>query len=84
VPCAIVGSTEVWFRKRIQVRFGEPLATGGIRGREARADLETRLRRAVAALLPADEPAMPRRRPLRFLTDLLNGADDIARRRGGG
>jgi 1-acyl-sn-glycerol-3-phosphate acyltransferase len=81
VPCAIVGSSDLWFRKRVDVRFGEPLATEGSRGRQARADLESRVRQAVAALLPDDEPAVPRRRPLAFLTDLLNGADDIARRR---
>ena len=33
---------------------------------------------------PTDEPRLPRRRPLAFLTDLLNGADDIARRGTGG
>ena len=80
VPCAIVGSTDLWFRKRIEVRFGSPIETGTIRGREARAALEARIREAVAALLPDEEPRPPRRRPLSFLTDLLNGADDIARR----
>jgi 1-acyl-sn-glycerol-3-phosphate acyltransferase len=80
VPCAIVGSTDLWFRKRVDVRFGPPLATESIRGREARADLEQRIRAGVEALLPATEPRMPRRRPLAFLNDLLNGADDIARR----
>jgi 1-acyl-sn-glycerol-3-phosphate acyltransferase len=81
VPCAIVGSTDLWFRKRIVVRFGPPLATEAVRGRAARAELDGRIRAAVAALLPASEPRPPRRRPLSFLTDLLNGDDDIARRR---
>jgi 1-acyl-sn-glycerol-3-phosphate acyltransferase len=81
VPCAIVGSTDLWFRKRVEVRFGPPLQTDAVRGREARAELDGRLRAAIAALLPDAEPRLPRRRPLRFLTDLLNGADDIARRR---
>jgi len=81
VPCAIVGSTDLWFRKRVEVRFGPPLQTDGVRGREARAELEARIREAVAVLLPDDEPRLPRRRPLAFLTDLLNGAEDIARRR---
>jgi 1-acyl-sn-glycerol-3-phosphate acyltransferase len=81
VPCAIVGSTDLWFRKRVIVRFGQPIPTDGIRGREARAAFETQLRDAVAALLPDQEPRPPRRRPLGFLNDLLNGADDIARRR---
>jgi 1-acyl-sn-glycerol-3-phosphate acyltransferase len=81
VPCAVVGSTDLWFRKRVEVRFGPPLQTDAVRGREARAELDGRLRAAIAALLPDAEPRLPRRRPLRFLTDLLNGADDIARRR---
>ena len=80
VPCAIVGSTNLWFRRRVEIRFGAPIRTDAVRGREARAALETRIREGVAALLPSDEPQLPRRRPLAFLTDLLNGADDIARR----
>ena len=83
VPCAIVGSTDLWFRRRIEVRFGPPIATAEMRGREARAELETRIRAAVAELLPHEEPRLPRRRPLAFLTDLLNGAEDVARRRSG-
>jgi 1-acyl-sn-glycerol-3-phosphate acyltransferase len=81
VPCAIVGSTDLWFRRRIEVRFGPPIETDAVRGREARAALDARIRRAVMDLLPGDEPRLPRRRPLAFLTDLLNGADDVARRR---
>jgi 1-acyl-sn-glycerol-3-phosphate acyltransferase len=80
VPCAIVGSTNLWFRKRIEVRFGPPIETDGVRGREAREALESRIREAIGALLPAEEPRLPKRRPLAFLTDLLNGPDDIARR----
>jgi 1-acyl-sn-glycerol-3-phosphate acyltransferase len=83
VPCAIVGSTDLWFRRRVEVRFGPVLATEGVRGAEARAELDVRLREAVAALLPVDEPRLPRRRPGAFLTDLFNGADDVARRRAG-
>ncbi|MGH2429727.1 MAG: lysophospholipid acyltransferase family protein [Candidatus Limnocylindria bacterium] len=81
VPCATIGSTDLWFRRRIIVRFGVPIPTSGARGREARAALEERIREGVAALLPQYEPPVPRRRPLSFLTDLLNGADDVARRR---
>ena len=84
VPCAIVGSTRLWFRRRVDVRFGPPVETAAVRGREARDELENRIRDAVAELLPATEPRLPRRRPLTFLTDLLNGADDIARREAGG
>lgn len=81
VPCAIVGTTQLWFRRRIDVRFGPAVPTEGIRGRQAREELEGRIRDAILALLPASEPRLPRRRPLGFLTDLLNGADDVARRR---
>lgn len=81
VPCAIVGSTDLWFRRRIEIRFGPPIETEAVRGREARAALDARLREAMLALLPAEEPRLPRSRPLSFLTDLLNGADDVARRR---
>ncbi|MBA2264055.1 MAG: 1-acyl-sn-glycerol-3-phosphate acyltransferase [Chloroflexi bacterium] len=84
VPCAIVGSTDLWFRKRVEIRFGPPIWTDAVRGREARLALDARIRAGVAALLPEREPRLPRRRPLAFLTDLLNGADDIARRRTGG
>lgn len=80
VPCAIVGSTDLWFRRRIEIRFGAPVATEAVRGRAARAELEETIRGAVEALLPVSEPALPRRRPLGFLTDLLNGEADIARR----
>ena len=83
VPCAIVGSTHLWFRRRIEVRFGEPIGTDGVRGREARAALEARIRHGLNGLLPDAEPRLPRRRPLAFLTDLLNGPDDIARRDAG-
>lgn len=81
VPGAIVGSTHLWFRRRIEIRFGKPLLTDAARGHEAREALDGRIREAVAALLPPTEPALPRRRPLGFLTDLLNGAEDVARRR---
>jgi len=85
VPCAIVGSTRLWFRKRIEVRFGPPIDAAGARGREARAALELRVRSAVAELLPDEEPRLPRRRPLEWmLTDLLNGVEDAERRRAGG
>jgi 1-acyl-sn-glycerol-3-phosphate acyltransferase len=84
VPCAIVGSTDLWFRKQVEVRFGPPIQTDAVRDRDARAALDARIRSAVEDLLPAQEPRLPRRRPLAFLTDLLNGAEDIARRRAGG
>lgn len=83
VPCGIVGTTELWFRKRLRVRFGAAIETSGARGREARAQLDERVRDAIEKLLPASEPRVPRHRPLAFLTDLLNGADEIAERRRG-
>ena len=83
VPCAIVGSTDLWFRKRIRVRFGRPIDAGAARGHEARGALEQRVRVAVHELLPTSQPRVPRHRPLRFLTDLLNGPDEIAERRRG-
>lgn len=84
VPCAIVGSTQLWFRRRVEIRFGPPIATDAVRGRQARQELEVRIRAGIAELLPDREPRLPRRRPLGFLTDLLNGADDVARRRSEG
>jgi 1-acyl-sn-glycerol-3-phosphate acyltransferase len=81
VPCAIVGSTYLWFRKPVEIRFGEPISTAEARGRQGRAELDSQVRRAMAALLPDAEPRLPRRRPLRFLGDLLTGRDDLARRR---
>lgn len=81
VPCAIVNSTRLWFRRRIEIRFGPPIQTDDARGRDAREALEARIRQGIADLLPTTEPVLPRRRPLEFLTDLLNGADDVARRR---
>jgi 1-acyl-sn-glycerol-3-phosphate acyltransferase len=80
VPCAIVGSTRLWFRRRIEVRFGPPIASADARGRAARSELEARIRSAISNLLPTSEPTPPRAQPLAFLTDLLNGADDVARR----
>ncbi len=79
----IVGSTDLWFRKRIEVRFGPPIPTTDVRGREGRADLEARIRAGVEALLPDAEPRLPRRRPMALLTNLLNGSEDVARRTAG-
>jgi 1-acyl-sn-glycerol-3-phosphate acyltransferase len=81
VPCAIVGSTFMWFRKRVVFRYGEPIATAETRGREGRDELDRRVRAAMQALLPEREPRLPRRRPLRFLGDLLTGPADLSRRR---
>ena len=81
VPCAIVGSTRLWFRRRIEVRFGPPIPAPKERGAAVRAAFEERIRDAVEALLPSHEPRLPRGQPLAWLTDLLNGPEDVARRR---
>jgi 1-acyl-sn-glycerol-3-phosphate acyltransferase len=81
VPCAIVGSTFMWFRKRVVFRYGDPIPTAEARGREARAALDQQVRAAMLALMPAREPRLPQRRPLRFLGDLLTGSADLERRR---
>jgi 1-acyl-sn-glycerol-3-phosphate acyltransferase len=78
LPCAVVGSTVLWFRRRVEIRFGPPIATAGLRGREDRAALEAQVRSALAALLPGAEPTLPRWRPLSLLTDMLNGPEDVA------
>lgn len=81
VPCAIVGSTFLWFRKRVLFRYGDPIPTDQARNREARAALDEQVRQALMALLPEREPRLPHRRPLRFLGDLLTGPADLIRRR---
>ena len=82
VPCVIVGSSRLWFRRRVTVRFGAPIDTSGGRTRKGRAELEATVAEAVARLLPSSEPKLPAARPLeRLLTDLLNGREDVERRR---
>lgn len=81
VPCAIVGSTHLWFRAPVVVRFGRPIRLETGDRRLARAALEEGMRKALEELLPEREPRLPRRRPLAWLTDLLNGPEDVARRR---
>ena len=81
VPCAIVGSTFLWFRKRVVFRYGPPIPTADARRREGRAALDEVVRAAMRALLPDREPRLPRRRPLRFIGDLLTGPADLERRR---
>ena len=81
VPCVIVGSTFLWFRKRVTFRYGDPIPTTDVKGREARVELDRTVRTAMVALLPGREPRLPRRRPLRFIGDLLTGPADLERRR---
>lgn len=81
MPCAIVGSSELWFRRRVIVRFGQPILTQGLRGASGRAQLESRLRDAMLALLPEIEPRLPRRRPLAWVGEMLDGTEDRERHR---
>lgn len=72
VPCAIVGTSTLWLRRRVTIRFGEPIPTDGLRGRTGMAELDRLTAEAIRALLPAAELAVPRGyRPMRWLTDLL-------------
>ena len=52
VPAAIVGSTYLWLGRQVEIRFGDPIPTAGIRGKVARDALEDRVRVACEALLP--------------------------------
>ena len=58
-----------------------PAEGKGRRAATARAALQEEIRSAIGALLPATEPPVPKRRPMRFLNDLFDGADDVAARR---
>lgn len=81
VPCTITGTTHLWLGKRVDVRFGEPIPTEGLRGGASRVELSERVRAAMAAMLPGHEPVPSGRQPLRgLLTDLFNGPDDVRRR----
>jgi hypothetical protein len=71
----------MWFRKTVVFRYGEPIPTADARGRDGREALDATVRASMLALLPKTEPRLPRRRPLRFLGDLLTGPGDLERRR---
>lgn len=85
LPCAIIGSSRLWLRKPIEIRFGAvlpplPMPPRSDRGRRAAHD--ERVADALRSLLPADDPPLPRWRPLEaLLTDLLNGAEEREARR---
>ena len=82
MPCAVIGSSTIWFRKRITVRFGEPVMVSKTDDREARGALADQVRAAMLALLPAEEPVYPRRRPAgQFLSDVFNGPREVQQRR---
>lgn len=80
VPCAIVGSSTLWLRKRIVVRFGEPIPVVRGADRAARQAVAERVRAGLEALLPDEEPVYPRRLPGGvFLTDVFNGPSERRR-----
>jgi 1-acyl-sn-glycerol-3-phosphate acyltransferase len=82
VPCAVVGSSTLWLRKRIVIRFGEPIQVERQAGRAGREALVERVREGMLALLPDVEPNYPRRRPGGdYLSDLFNGRHEAAKRR---
>ncbi|HET7521068.1 MAG TPA: lysophospholipid acyltransferase family protein [Candidatus Limnocylindria bacterium] len=81
VPGVVVGSSYLWFRRTVIVRFAEPIPTRGERSAAARDALAERVRAAMRALLPAAEPTLPRRRPLQVIGDMLSGREALARRR---
>jgi 1-acyl-sn-glycerol-3-phosphate acyltransferase len=80
VPCAIVGSSTLWLRKEVVIRYGPPIRLEQGADRAARSRFAEEVRAAMQALLPAAEPAYPARRPMsRFLTDLFNGPGERRR-----
>jgi 1-acyl-sn-glycerol-3-phosphate acyltransferase len=80
VPAVVVGTTYLWFGKRLRVSFGDPIPTAGVRGAVAREELTERVRAAMQAMLPARDLPGPGTRRWKFLTDLFHGLEDIARR----
>lgn len=80
VPCALVGTSVMHFRRRVRIRFGAPIPSAGMRGADGRAELEGRVRAALAGLGPDREPPLPRRLPLAWLGEVLDGAEDRAAR----
>ena len=81
VPCAIVGSADLWFRRSVTVRFGPAIATEQLRGAVGRAELDARVPAALRELLPRREPRLPTFRPLAWIGQVLDGEDDRQRRR---
>jgi 1-acyl-sn-glycerol-3-phosphate acyltransferase len=80
MPCAIVGSSTLWLRKRIVVRFGDPIPVARDSDRASRRSLAEQVRAGLEGLLPAEEPIYPRRLPgAVFLTDVFNGPSERRR-----
>ena len=81
VPCAIVGSSELWFRRRVAIRIGPAIRSDAYRGAVGREELELQVVEALVALLPEREPLPPRYRPLRWIGEALDGPEDRERHR---
>jgi 1-acyl-sn-glycerol-3-phosphate acyltransferase len=80
VPCAIVGSSTLWWRKKVVIRFGRPIPVARGGDKASRAAVAEQVRAGMAGLLPAEEPAYPTRRPGSvFLTDVFNGPGERVR-----
>jgi 1-acyl-sn-glycerol-3-phosphate acyltransferase len=80
VPAVVIGTTYLWWGKRLQVRFAPAIPTAIVRGADARAELTQRVRGAMEGMLPTHEPAGPETRRWKLLTDLFQGPEDVARR----
>ena len=80
VPCAVIGTSALWRGRRVTVRFGSPLAPAAGDAAGATGQLQQRIERALLALLPTTESVLERA-PSPWLTDILNGPDDVVRRR---
>jgi 1-acyl-sn-glycerol-3-phosphate acyltransferase len=72
IPVAINGTSWLGFRRRLRVRIGQPIATGGRASGEAVAALTDETWRALKALIAdAEDPAPPGRFG-RWLTERFN------------
>ncbi len=80
VPCAVVGSSALWVGREITVRFGRPVHPGPFRAGQALRALQRAIERSIGDLLPQAEPVLDRA-AARWLTDILNGPEDVFRRR---
>jgi 1-acyl-sn-glycerol-3-phosphate acyltransferase len=79
VPVAINGTSWLTFGRRVRIRIGEPIATGGRPTSDAVEALTARCTAAILALV-RDEPELERPGPVgRWLTELFNDWPDGSR-----
>jgi long-chain acyl-CoA synthetase len=73
VPIGITGAADLWWRKCLTLRIGEPIdpATAPGAPEIRRADLTARLATAMQALMPGETPQPGRKRLKRWLTHLF-------------